>query len=125
MLVLRREQIAALSVLTRSNFEKKILEQVKELYSEQYDRMGDQKIRSAIHRSINRAMVNGFESEQDLARFVFLCFSYGSDFDSDLDWAEQILLSSLSPEEKMSSLWNQALKLETQTMGYESVSKSN
>jgi hypothetical protein len=118
MIIMRRSQIAALSAITRKIFEKHLTGRVQDLYPEQCVPRGEEWVRAAISRSVDRASNYGCETERDLARYVLLCFTFGRDFDQELSWARRALADPMPSEAKMDALWSQALELEDEARGY-------
>ena len=89
MLVLRDKQIVVLRCLPRACFEDALVGQCFAFYPRKCRSLGRTHIKKVVHFGVDRAMAQGYETQQDAAFFLSLMFLFGSFFDSDpqLPWA--------------------------------------
>ena len=93
MLVIRREQMAALSSNMRTSFEPRVMRHLKKNFPEQCKALGDVQLREFVDYGVQRASDHGFITEADTCKYIDLMFVFGRDFDMDPDlpWAVTIL----------------------------------
>lgn len=75
------------------DFERRMVEHVREFFPEDCARMGEADVREWIRHGIERANHYGIRTERGTCSYVDVMFGYGRDFDRDpaLPWAASIL----------------------------------
>ncbi len=98
ILKLRREQIEALANYSRSTFEDEAFNTLKEIWTDEFDELGEQAVRDLIHMGFDKSDRYEMTSEDEVLRFIHLMMLWGPDFDESLDtaWASQILARNCS-----------------------------
>jgi hypothetical protein len=116
MLTIRKEQLAAFGPLGEKAFEDRMLAHLKKNFPEQYDSLGEPKIRETVQYGTQRAAAYRIVSERDVCKYIDLMILYGRDFDKDpkLPWAQSILLNQAikHPSSKIERLYKAAEKQE-------------
>lgn len=110
MIVIRREQMEALSKASQRDFESRMIKHLKEFFPEECRRAGDERVLAAIRQGIVRAATYGITMEADVARYIDLSVVLGLDFDSGRrwPWAKTILNKpDLTPATKLWALMDQ------------------
>ena len=81
--------------------------------------MDDDTLRETARLGALRGRGYGFTSEQDLARYVSLMFTFGRDFDTDpaCGWARELLTSSREAKRRMTELYARAIRRSKQGRG--------
>lgn len=112
MLTIRPKQLDVLSEPHLKAFEDRMVTHLKELFTNQTERLGEPKLREVIRHGINRAAVYGISIECDVCKYIDLMMVWGADFDQDqkLPWAGQILRTRNDPSLKTSVLDETAKK---------------
>jgi hypothetical protein len=109
MLVIRREQMKALSAPKLKAFEDRMLLHLRKFFPGECDALGEEKTRAVIRYGIDRAQGHGFKSGRDISRYLNLIFTFGHDFDKDPDlaWASETLrrVGTMPPGELMNRLY--------------------
>jgi hypothetical protein len=122
MLVIRREQIKALSWKMRKAFEGRMVLHLKEFFPDQCEMLGEEDTRAAIRYGMGRAEGYGLETEGDIAKYLNLMFVFGRTFDTDPDlpWASEILnaRADYAPSERMARLYEVAMGNESEGQGF-------
>lgn len=83
MLVIRPEQIKALSRVTLAPFAQMLAQHVAGDFPEQGAVLTPEEIRQAVDYGIEKGLRYGLDEQKDLATFVYLMFTLGRDFDQD------------------------------------------
>ncbi len=105
MLIIRKEQKAAMLAGMRRNYPETVMRYVREKLPEQAQALGDDEFEKFVHESIARAGEYEVKIEWDLCRFVYLDLLYGPEFDTTQAWAESILATEgLSATDKIDRL---------------------
>ena len=111
-MIIRKDQLDALSAIAQQRSERRILGHVRRHYSEKLSAVGEPVMLQLIRRSALRVSSYGIVSERDWARFFGLMLVFGLRFDEDvkLPWAKRILTDpALTPAERMDRLWATAM----------------
>ena len=82
------EQMESLSKAAYKEFENRMVAHLKEFFPDECEELGEDEVRDEIKYGVRRAKVYGFESEQDVCRYIDLMFAFGGDFDADPDLEE-------------------------------------
>lgn len=92
-MILRDDQIRALTQVTRKGFEQRLYEQLAKYWPDECARMGEWHVRRMIRNARHSAMTYGIETEYDILRFLNVMFAVGKDFESNPDcrWMVQQL----------------------------------
>lgn len=93
MLIIRNEQMEALSEYMVEYFVDEALLHLRTSFSEQTKDVTDADLRAMIHTGIDNAGAYDITIEEDVMRYLELMITYGADFDTNPDtaWAEEIL----------------------------------
>ncbi len=121
MLMIRKEQTEAFREYMLKKFENLQVTHLNKYYPEDFQALGEEDVREAIRYGIKQANTYNILIENDVSRYINLMFSFGRNFDTDLDsgWAAEILNdeSSLSGSVKMDRLYDEAEKHLPQSNG--------
>lgn len=111
MLVIRREQIRALSDARVQQFVNRMIRHHQKFFPQWSGSLGDEKLEAFVWHGIKRANQHGFEVELHLARYLHVMQSLGKHFDEspEYPWAHALLKTNLPVEEKMNRLMDAAL----------------
>ena len=92
MWVIRNEQMRVLATSNRDRYLSRLMDTFRALWPEQVSELGDGYL-DFLESSISRAAAYGIDSESDVARFINLCFVWGSEFEAlpENEWARRIL----------------------------------
>ena len=92
MLVIRKEQMEALSAYMRRNFEDRMVEHIAADFPEQFERMKEEGTREFVRAGVARCAAHGIDTEGGI-RFVVDLLLEHPDFDGsrDMAWARTIL----------------------------------
>jgi hypothetical protein len=104
MLTIRKEQQQTLSEYMRKSFEDRMFRQLAADHPEQFKQMGEPKVRLLVHDGVDKAAGYGVTEERDVAAYVGLMLTRGSDWDKAPEnrWATYFLTDkSLSGHAKM------------------------
>jgi len=113
MLVIRDEQMCALKAHMSEQFENRMVRHVREFFPEDFNALGEDKVRMEIRYGIDRANSYEITLEYDVCGYINLMFALGRDYDVDpsLRWAAQILNNAkLSGSSKLDRLYEEAEK---------------
>ncbi len=93
MLVIRHDQLVTLQGLAVSRFEADMLAHLGRHYPLDNRLLGDDGMRAVIRYGRQKAMAAGFNTAEDIARFVTLSLVLGSGFTNDplLPWASRLV----------------------------------
>jgi len=93
MLVIRKEQMAALQKVMEKRFEDWLVSHLRTDYPEETADLDDNAIRERIRYGIARAEGYGIQDDRHIVGYVELMFEIGVDFEDmpDMLWARQIL----------------------------------
>lgn len=91
MLIIRKEQIAALAAAGEQRFQERVAEHVRRFFPERCEAIGQEASRERIQQAVDRAREHGFSSARDLCHYVDLVFACGPDFDREQAWAREVL----------------------------------
>ncbi|MHC5108978.1 MAG: hypothetical protein ACYTHJ_03765 [Planctomycetota bacterium] len=99
MFKLRDEQRKALDESYNETFEDRLLQDVALNFYGQFEKLGEEKTRKRIRKSVERARGYKFRKQHDIARFVRMTFGLGDDFDTsgNTAFAREILLDESRP----------------------------
>jgi hypothetical protein len=101
MLVIRKEQLEALSRQRRQQFEERLLEHLKRVMPERCQDIGDDRLRAEIRYGIERATQYDITAERVVASYLVLMVRFGRDFEQSpaRPWAQSILTDRTSSAE--------------------------
>lgn len=108
MLIIGDEQIDALKLIARKDFERRMMRHLKDFFPEKTGSASEEQARAFIAHAIARAKEYGIVKERDVARYVILATLFGARFDSEkrYRWAKQILKRiDLDAEAKLQALF--------------------
>lgn len=114
MLIIRDEQLAALSEHSRRGFEDRAYEHLCKCWVRQCERFGEQAVRSFISYAIDKAGSYGVTTEKGVIRFLDTMFALGDQFDNDpeLPWFLEILKDPEMPQNiKMDRIWSETKRI--------------
>lgn len=116
-MVIRQEQMEALSVSCQASYENALVEHVTASWPEVTGAMGPDKVRAVVHDGIVRAKGYDIRGEQTVRRFVEVLFQLSPTFDTSYAWSAKILTDqTLTASEKMDRV-SAALKYELSARG--------
>lgn len=106
MLILRSAQIAAFSAAGTERFVNKMVKHHWEYFPEWSRGLGADALDAFIRRGIERAILHGFETELEIARYLHVMQALGADFDEsgEYRWTEKLLNRRLPSQAKMNRL---------------------
>lgn len=108
MLTIRDEQVDVLSEGSRKRYQDGRVRHVREIFPEEFKKLGEEAVRSLVRDGMSRAFRHGITAERDVARFIDLMFLVSEDFDDapDDSWLARTLRSDkLSGRVKMDRVW--------------------
>ena len=111
MLTIRDEQMASLSEGPRSRYEDARVRHVRETFSESFEALGEDGVRSMVREGMVRAVTYRITAESDVARFIDVMLLVSADFDAvpDDSWLGQTLADkTVSGRVKMDRVWGWA-----------------
>jgi len=115
MMMTSAEQMRSLSKAAYMEFENRMLAHLREFFPAECDALGEDEVRDEIKYGVRRAKLYGFESEQDVCRYIDLMFAFGSNFDADPDLVElrELLDDDVAedPTERMDCLYDVAMSI--------------
>lgn len=91
MLVIRREQQAALAEATRPTFAENIAAHLRRVWPEAVREMSPEALRAWVAWGIERGAGYELETEYEVGLFLDLAWALGGDFDTVFPWAQEIL----------------------------------
>jgi hypothetical protein len=115
MLVIRDQQMQAFAQNAKRQFEAETVRHISEFAPRQFEILGEKTIRQIVSLGVERAEKYGFTNRGPVRFYTELMFMFGSDFDTDLQyaWAAE-LLNGTDPADQMS----RADQLHQSTMRY-------
>ena len=101
MLVIRKEQMEALSKQRLQQFEDRLVQYLTETMPDQCAARGEDQLRQDIRHGIERAVSYDITGERDVAGYVELLVRLGRDFDqrAETSWVQAILSDRMSTAE--------------------------
>ena len=110
MFRIRKAQMEALARAEEENFDDRLYENVRENFPEESEELGEEKTRATIRYGRERAASYGFQSRDDVTRYVGLVFAFSRDFDLDpeMPWAREILTDPKQRDTRMDRLYERA-----------------
>lgn len=115
MMMTSPEQMKRLSRAAYNEFENRMVAHLREFFPDQCEELSEDGVRDEIKYGVRRAKLYGFESEQDVCRYIDLMFAFGSNFDADPDLVElrQLLDDDVAgdPTERMDCLYDVAMSI--------------
>ena len=119
MLIIRKEQIAALSETGRHRMILNIMAHVKEYFPEETEVVAEDELYERISRTIERAKPYGILAERDVYKFVDVSMIYGMEFDEaeETAWTKTYLTDPdiPGPRQRMDLLFDEVVhRLETE-----------
>ncbi len=93
MLVIREEQMTALSQVAQDSFEEEMITHSKALLPQLCSAIGDKQVRKAVESATSKATKYGFTQRGSVQLFIELSLFLGASFDTDpqYPWAKEIL----------------------------------
>ena len=93
MLVIRKQQVAALSASRIAAFEVRMVAHLQRCFPHWSLTLGPERLRAFVGRGMQQANRYGFETELDIARYLHAMQALGEDFDvsPDAPWAAALL----------------------------------
>ncbi len=113
MLVIRKEQVAALSEVAYGSFCRRLYDHIKKCWPREFKERTPAGVRQSIEQGIARAAVYGIQAERDVLRYLDTMYLVGDDFDVNrkTGWARVILeAETLAPTVKAIRIWERAKK---------------
>ena len=104
MLTISRAQVDALAVHARKHFEARVLDHLRPHFPALFAALGEEEMRIVVEEGARRANDHRLVAERDVCRYLDLMCALGWDFDEDLPWAAEILVSGGT----MRELWDGA-----------------
>lgn len=120
MLVIRNQQIEALSCISSSLFTEDMVSHVRTHFPTQYNIAGELSVRQAIMLAIPRARIYGFACERDICIYITTMMLLGSNFDTDSMYPWVLLLlktKHASPAAKANDLVEKTVDFYSKTAG--------
>lgn len=111
MLVIRKEQMAALSGCARLDFERRMVAHIERCWRERSRLLGVQAVLESVRQAVERCTRYGITLEYDVARFIDLMYALDLDFDTSprWPWAAPIVRDQhLDGHAKVDRLWRAA-----------------
>jgi hypothetical protein len=91
MLIIRDDQLNAMSDFCRRVFEDTLVGCLREEFPEEAASMDDEELRGFVVAQIGKAASYGITDEQDVEHYLCRSLCYGESWDTSLDWAKDIL----------------------------------
>jgi hypothetical protein len=106
MLVIRREQIEAMSLEGERRFEDQAYRHLVSAVPERCAELGELAVRESIRTAIRKARGYGLETERDILHYLNVMYWLGHGFDEDpaYSWAQE-LLGNLTLEAETRAEW--------------------
>jgi len=108
MLLIRKKQMKILNAVMRERFIQKMLEHLRDVFSEEIKDKPDEEMRTVIEDGISKASEYNIREEQEVALFIDLIVGMGRDFakQEGNEWMLSILEKpKLNEHEKMDLLY--------------------
>lgn len=111
-MLIRSEQMTALSNAATDSFESDVLSHLKRCFPAECTALGEETVRNTIRYGIERSRTYGITAAREVCMYVDLMIVFGRDFDCDprLPWAASILNSKRwkDPAAKLDQLYRTA-----------------
>jgi len=119
MLVIRPEQMELFRRIARQPFEAEMLAHGKRFSPRLSEVLGDEQLRVALRRAIDRATGYGFTNRGPVRLYIELMFLFGSGFDSDPQyrWASEILRGDQEQMQRANELYEHVLDYQARVSG--------
>ena len=121
MLVIRAEQMQALSKVQAKAFEDRMVAHIQEFFPDHHAAMKEDGARELIHLGIERAARYGIIAERDVCMYIEMMIAFGPDYDESarLSWAGRMLRNPTytNPSEKMEAVHRTGLEYLRQPAG--------
>ena len=94
MLVIRNEQMKALSEVMLKGFEDGMVRYLEKRFPQNCSPKDEPAVRESIQKGIERAREYGITTEYDIARYIELMYLFSEDFDTNhaTPWANPMLM---------------------------------
>ena len=105
MLIIRKEQMDALSEAVSESFEDDRVKHIANKYPDFFDEMGAEDVRQLVRQGIEKSKMYGIQARDNVAFLIDLMVEFGPDFEREgkVSWTRDILRShSLSDNGKIS-----------------------
>jgi hypothetical protein len=103
MLVIRKEQVAALAKLRAATLPARVAGYLASVEPRRTAALGPAGLDAFVRAALERARSHDMAIEWDACRFCLLALHHGAEFDA-LPWAQEILADATSPSERMAQL---------------------
>jgi len=113
MLKIRKEQSEIFSQAAIKSFEDRMIQYLRQFFSQRYDEFGEEHVRGLIREGIANAATYQIIRECDVARYVTIMFSLRTDFDTSHEtaWAAPILRdTSRTAEDRLEQLYSRTIQ---------------
>lgn len=119
MLIIRQEQMEVFRQTTRAAFENEMVVHSKAFSPRLYEVIGEEQLRVALRRVMDRADSYGFTNRGPVRLFIELMFLFGSAFDTDpqYPWAAKILHASDHQMQRAERLYEKTLDYQEKVSG--------
>jgi hypothetical protein len=96
-MLIRPEQMQALSAPSRGAFEEKVVAHLNRCFPDECAKLGEQNVRATIRLGLERARSYGITTSREVCLYIDVMMVYGRDFDRNpkLSWASEILNETL------------------------------
>lgn len=112
MLVIRSEQLDALSAAQVLRLKNDLYQQVFEFWPQEAAEQGEKGVRETIDYALERSDLYSIEQEYDIYRYVNLMYALGSNFDKEKSWAAEILAKQGVPiSQRIDDLQKKAMEV--------------
>lgn len=91
MLIIRQDQMQALSEYALRQTQNRLLSRIKTAFPRECREAGEASVREIVEKGMERAGKYGLENEDEVFRYISLMITLGNDFDQELPWAMEIL----------------------------------
>lgn len=107
MLVIRREQVAALAAAVKRGYVRTIAAFVRERAPDAVAGDDDAALEARVRTAVRRGELRHLETEWDLGRFTLLEVLHGPEFDEKKKWAAAAFgRADLEPGQRIDAAWN-------------------
>jgi hypothetical protein len=91
--IIRKQQINSFSHASLEQFKERMEGHLRRCFPAECEALGDERVQDTIRYGIERAASHGIDLERDVCKYIDLMFTFGRDFDSNLNlsWAADIL----------------------------------
>src|SRR5262245_30209914 len=90
-MVIRSEQMEALSANSYGAFEAKVEAHLNRCFPDECASMGEENVRATIRYGLERARSYGITANREVCLYIDVMMVFGRDFDRELSWASEIL----------------------------------